>query len=42
MVLLSKNPLPLDKVKMKGLMAEFTETFSWKVMVKIDEIERSR
>jgi len=42
MVLLSKNPLPLEKIKMKGLMAEFTETFSWKVMTKMDEIERHR
>jgi len=40
MVLLSKNPLPLDKVALKGLSAEFNETFSWKVMTKMDEIER--
>jgi len=40
MVLLYKNPVPLDKVKMKGLLAEFNDTFSWKVMTKMDEIER--
>jgi len=40
MVLMSKNPLPTERVHMKALMAEFTETFSWKVMTKLDEIER--
>ena len=40
MVLMSKNPIPLDRVRLKGLLGEFTETFSWKVMIKIDEIER--
>lgn len=42
MVLLSKNPLPLDKIRMKALLAEFNDTFSWKVMTKMDEIERQR
>lgn len=40
MILMSKNPLPTERVHLKALMAEFTETFSWKVMTKIDEIER--
>ena len=42
MILMSRNPLPVDKVKMKGLYAEFTDTFNWKVMTKMDEIERQR
>lgn len=42
MVLMSKNPIPNDRIKMKGLLNEFTETFSWKVMTKLDEIERQR
>lgn len=42
MILMSKNPLPLDRVKMKALTAEFNETFNWKVMTKMDEIERQR
>jgi len=42
MVLLSKNPLPLAKVAMKALSIEFTETFNWKVMTRMDEIERQR
>ena len=42
MILMSKNPLPTERVHMKALMAEFTETFSWKVMTKLDEIERQR
>ena len=40
MVLLAKNPLPLDRAAMKGLYTEFNDTFSWKVMTKMDEIER--
>ena len=42
MILLYKNPIPLDKIKMKALLAEFNDTFSWKVMTRIDEIERQR
>ena len=42
MVLISRNPIPLDRVPMKALMAEFTDTFNWKVMTKMDEIERQR
>ena len=40
MVLLSKNPLPVDKIAMKALLTEFHETFSWKVMTKMDEVDR--
>ena len=40
MVLLSKNPIPLDKIQMKALLSEFNDTFSWKVMTRMDEIER--
>lgn len=42
MVLLSRNPIPVDRVALKALAAEFSETFSWKVMTKMDEIERQR
>ena len=42
MVLMSKNPLPLDKIGMKALLTEFNDTFSWKVMTKMDDIERQR
>ena len=42
MVLLSKNTLPMDRLGMKALLAEFNDTFSWKVMTKMDEIERQR
>lgn len=42
MVLMSKNPLPLDKVALRGLFAEFNETFNWKVITKMDEIEKQR
>ena len=42
MVLISKNPLPLDKIRMKALLAEFNDTFSWKVMCKVEDIERQR
>ena len=42
MVLLSRNPIPVEKVALKALAAEFNETFSWKVMTKMDEIERQR
>jgi hypothetical protein len=40
MILMSKNPLPTERIHMKGLLAEFTDTFSWKVMTKMDEIDR--
>ena len=42
MVLMSKNPLPVERIATKALHAEFNETFSWKVMTKMDEIERQR
>ena len=40
MVLMSRGTIPLDKVGAKALHLEFSETFSWKVMTKMDEIER--
>ena len=42
MILLGKNPLPLNRVASKALFTEFNETFSWKVMTKMDEVERQR
>ena len=42
MILMSKNPLPVDRIAMKALLVEFHETFSWKVMTKMDEIDRQR
>ena len=42
MILVSKNPIPLDRVRLKALHVEFNETFNWKVMTKMDEIERQR
>ncbi len=42
MVLVSKNPLPVMKNQMKALSIEFSETFNWKVMTRMDEIERQR
>lgn len=40
MILMGKSTLPLDMIPMKALHAEFNETFSWKVMMKMDEIDR--
>ena len=42
MVLLNKSPPPVERIAMRALHAEFNETFSWKVMTKMDEIERQR
>lgn len=39
MILMSKNPLPTDVSEMSDLIQEFSETVSWKVMTKVDEIE---
>ena len=42
MILMAKNPLPNDMEDMKELSAEFNELVSWKVMMKLDEIEHHR
>ena len=42
MIVMSKNSLPKDSREMKALVSEFHETFQWKVMQKMDEIERAR
>ena len=42
MIVMSKNSLPKDSTEMKALVSEFHETFQWKVMQKMDEIERAR
>ena len=39
---MAKDPLPTDMEDMKELSAEFNELVSWKVMVKLDEIEHHR
>lgn len=42
MVLLSKNMIPTDRLEQKALLAEFNDIFNWKVMTKMDEIEKHR
>ena len=42
MILMSRNALPVDRLQQKALFSEFADTFSWKVMIKMDEIEKMR
>lgn len=42
MILMARNTLPTEIQALKELHAEFNETTSWKVMMKQDELEKSR
>ena len=42
MILMSKNMLPTDRVKLKALIMEFRDTVQWKIMLKMDEVEKMR
>lgn len=42
MILMARGPLPVDRAGMKALSAEFNDIFNWKVMTRMDEIERHR
>lgn len=39
---MTKALLPSDVKQLKLLQAEFSEMFSWKVMVKVDQIAKHR
>jgi hypothetical protein len=42
MILMSKNVLPQDRLKRKALISEFRDTVQWKIMLKMDEVEKMR
>ena len=42
MILMSKNMLPTDRLKLKALISEFRDTVQWKIMIKMDEVEKMR
>ena len=42
MILMSKNVLPNDHLKLKALISEFRDTVQWKIMIKMDEVEKMR
>ena len=42
MILMSRNPLPNDRVELKTLCQEFDHRFKMKVDSKVDEIEKHR
>ena len=42
MILMSQSTLPIDAKAMQKLLEQTNEIISWKVMQKMDDIERSR
>ena len=42
MILMSKNVLPQDRLKLKALIHEFQDTVQWKIISKTDEVEKMR
>jgi hypothetical protein len=42
MILMNKSTLPLESKELQKLMEQTNEIVSWKVMTKMDEIERAR
>lgn len=42
MILMSQSTLPTDAKEMKKLLEQTNEIITWKVMQKMDDIERSR
>lgn len=42
MILMSQSTLPTDSKAMQKLLEQTNEIISWKVMQKMDDIERSR
>ena len=42
MILMTRNPVPEDRVELQTLSLEFDHRFKMKVDAKVDEIERQR
>ena len=42
MILMSRSPIPTDKIELKTLSQEFDHRFTMKVDAKVDQIERAR
>ena len=42
MILMSRGPVPVDRIELKTLSLEFDHRFKMKVDSKVDEIEKQR
>ena len=42
MILMSKNMLPTNRIKLKALISEFRDTLQWKIIMKTEEVEKMR
>lgn len=42
MILMIKGPMPTDSKKLKALYADFNDTVQWKIIQRVDQVEKNR